>query len=169
MPERAQTITISDRSVILGMAVLFALVAIEAGLFYVFPQNGYYYGMLYAGILALGLAVALYLAGSIASSGMFRLAFAGSFCFGVVMLLAADLATPNSAFDIDKVGESSTVARIPLLVFTLVIIGVGIAATLWRPFTRKEAEGESEEAGEGTEDDGTEELDAPNETTASKE
>ena len=160
MVDETKPLAIKDRSVVLGIVVIVALVAAEIVLFDVFSQNGYYYGMLYSGILALGLCVALFLAGYIYKSTLPRIALTGSFCFGVVMLLGADLATPNSAFDIDKVGESSTVARVPLLAFTLAIIGVGIGASIWQSSSSKLHYRESQDGEEDPEVEEEEEREA---------
>ena len=125
-----------DRSAVtLGLLVIAALVAVEGVLFYLLPQNGYYLGMLYTGILALGASLALFLVGSLYHREVPRLSFSGAFWFGSIMLLGADLATPNTAFG-DPDQMNGTVARIPLLSFTLAIIAVGISAYVWSAYTR---------------------------------
>jgi peptidoglycan/LPS O-acetylase OafA/YrhL len=158
MAETGEPPTIGTKALALGAVAILALALIEAVLFFLFPQNGYYYGMLYTGILAMGTSIALYLVTYFYRWKLPRLASTGAFWFGAVMLLGADLATPNSAFvDVDQPGANATLARVPLLVFTIVIIGVYLGVTLLRPSTQSAEDDSAEKEEEGKEVEESEE------------
>jgi hypothetical protein len=144
MAESGEPPRIGTNEMVLGFVVIFLLVTVEAVLFYVFPQNGYYFGMLYTGILALGVSLALFLAGWSYKLRLPSLASTGAFWFGAVMMLGACVATPNTAFG-DPDQKNAVLARIPLLLFTFAIIAVGLGASIWSAYSHKAERTETEE------------------------
>jgi membrane protease YdiL (CAAX protease family) len=131
---------LNPTAVILGVVFLLILAIIAAVLFLSFSQNGYYLGMLYTGILALVFTLGLYLCSALVRGNFLRLTSTGTFWFGIVLLLGADLATPDSAFP----GSTSSTddfgpgfARVPLLVITLIIMAIGLGVSIWQSNARK--------------------------------
>lgn len=124
---------------ILGIVFLLILVLIGVVLFFSFPSNGYFYGMLFTGILALVFGVALYLSSALLRGTFLRLASTGAYWFGVVLLLGADLATPDTAFGgtsgNDNLGPG--LSRIPFLIIILIVIGIGLGITVWTTSSKK--------------------------------
>jgi preprotein translocase subunit SecG len=139
MAEKTASEPLSMTAVILGVVFLLILVLIGAVLFFAYPQNGYFDGMLYTGILALVFGVALYLSSALLRGTFLRLASTGAYWFGVVLLLGADLATPDTAFGGTSTSDSfgPGLSRIPLLIVILIIIGIGLGVSLWTTSNKK--------------------------------
>lgn len=130
-----------DTNVVLaGISLILSLVFVEAFLFYLLPQNGYYGSLLYTGFLAVALSVLLYVVGTNRRMSSLRGFSTGAFCFGIVLLLEADLATPVTAF-LDTDGINPSLVRVPLLIFILCIVGIRLAVHFWLTSSKNKMRG----------------------------
>jgi len=126
----------SPYALVIAGIVFAILIFIGYALFVLFPTNDYYFAMLLTGILAVVMGVVLYLASALSRGSIMGMASVGSFWFGIAMLLGAAIVPPNVAFN-STMGAYDLVARLPLLIFTLVIAVVGLACMWWQSAAKK--------------------------------
>ncbi len=124
--------------------VIFLILLLIGVLFFLglpHPNNDYYLAMLATGIFALVVGLAAYLANAFTRSGRgIMLASTGSFWFGVVMLLGADLATPDSDFGGASTAWTLGGWRIVFLIIILIIVAVGLGVQIWQQSAQKQVE-----------------------------
>lgn len=127
---------LSPFALLVAFVVFAILVLIGYILFLSYPQDGYYNAMLYTGIVALVIALGVYLGSALSRGNLLGTAAVGSFWFGIAMLLGADLATPNSAFGSTASGFDFA-PRVFLLIIILILAIIGIAGSWWGSSSRK--------------------------------
>ena len=129
----------SPYAILVAAIVFVILILIGYILFLSYPQDGYYNAMLYTGIIAIVVALGVYLGSALSRGQTLGMAAVGAFWFGIAMLLGADLTTPNSAFG-STASAYDFAPRVLLLIITLILAIVGIAGSWWQSSARKVVE-----------------------------